>query len=411
MTIHWYDDWFGPGMVALWRVLWLATSKYTSLFLLQMAAYWTFVAFLTSRLPLTSTRYVAVMIAAIYCCFIPQYQMRDSLMAISWGLATLLMLQLPHLKNKAIAVAVILLLIFYGLWLRPNAAAALVPFVLALVVAVWRRISMWKAIAASILISAALFAATGFATYRVMHAAKAFPSYKLKLLDLVGISKLSGINQLPACITSHPTFNYNKTLALYTPATIDHIYWSPDALIPSPTEELNACVSKQWVTTISKYPGLYLANRADGFLYYLRIKKRFKADEYSNAFIDIDPQNPLHLTQKNSRVRNTIKEAYRIMGRACLFDPWLWLLLNICAFGFTIAKFRKSGTSALQVLACVQLSGIIFLLSQVLIYQHDQDFRYNYWLVFVIFITLGTFNANTIAGRGATAKGDSEALQ
>ena len=273
MTKNWHDDWFGPAMVCLWGALWSVTRTYISLYFFQMIAYWLFITLLAWDRPLASVRFWIVMLSGLFLCFIPQYLMRDSLMAMSWGLASLLVLHPHYIKHKKIAIWTILVLSTYGLWLRPNALAALLPFALAIIITVRERQTILRQLLLAAGLTCLFFAATNILTYVVFRAAKTYPGYKLQLLDITGISKLSGHNYLPACVTTYPTFNYDELLKTYTPATFDHIYWSDRKLIPPPDAALSACVHRSWVTAITAHPLLYLENRTEGFLYYLRIKK------------------------------------------------------------------------------------------------------------------------------------------
>jgi hypothetical protein len=391
MTVNWSDDWFGPGLVYTWKLLMFLTGKFSSLFLFQMITYWLFIMALSWSIALYSARYWAIMLIGIIFSFIPQYIMRDSLMVIAWGIAALLMLHSDFNKHKAITIAIILLLSLYGLLLRPNAIAALLPFLLALVIAFKPKLHLLKSLGLASVLTIILFFANNLLLYKVFRVGKAYPVYKLRLLDIAGISKLSGHNYMPPCITQYPSFNYDSVMSNYTPASFDDIYWNSNNWIPSPDSALNACVQVSWKEAVIDHPTLYIKNRFEGFLYYTRIKKRYSADDYMNAFIDIDPQNPLGLTAQPNKIKDTIKDIYQKLGRIGFFEPWVWLLLNLAVFIYSLFKYRKRPEHYLKVLACIQLSGIIFLLSQITVYQHDKDFRYNYWTVFAVLISLGIF--------------------
>ncbi len=76
-------------------------------------------------------------------------------------------------------------------------------------------------------------------TYKVLQAKKAYPGYKLKLLDVAGISVLSDTDLFPSCIRDYPYYNYDTIRINYISAGFDNIYWPADSgrsVIPSPPD-------------------------------------------------------------------------------------------------------------------------------------------------------------------------------
>jgi len=229
-----------------------------------------------------------------------------------------------------------------------------------------------------------------FINYNLLHAEKTYPQYKLKLLDVVGITKLSGEDYIPACISTYRDFNKQKLLSLYTPASVDDIYWPPGGskpIIPYPNQRLNNSLDSCWKKAIIHHPLAYLENRGQGFLYYLRLKKRFAANQYWNTAIWIDPNNPLKLVGESTFFSAKFGVLYSFLNSTPIFDPWLWLLINSGLFIlFARRLYNNKHIYFYKAQALIQLSAVIYLLSQFFIYQHDRDFRYNYWNVFVFLI-------------------------
>jgi hypothetical protein len=113
------------------------------------------------------------------------------------------------------------------------------------------------------------------------------------------------------------------------------------------------------------------------------------ADYWNTAPFFIYPDNPLQLKGENTKLKTRITAAYGHFYRTPIFDPWFWLLLNCAGFGLFIHRYlRRPDKTYWMVHVSIQLSGILFLLSQALIYQHDRDFRYNYWNVVVAFLAI-----------------------
>jgi hypothetical protein len=392
-SIDYVDDWWGPGLSYLWKYLMKLTGSLFSLYYLQMVAYWTLLALLVWHCRLQSARFWVVMGLGVLFSFMAQYLMRDTLMALAWGFAFLLMLRLSvtrHIAARIFIVVLIVLLSLYGLILRSNAVVALIPLALGLFVAAAKKIRWTRAIAYSIILSGLLIFFAARILYDGFDATRTYPEYKLKMLDVTGITKLTNQNYIPACLTDNPQFDSAFVMNNYTPATFDEIYWSGTNVIPPPDSAVSACVSQSWKKAIREQPIAYLQNRTEGFLYYLRIKKRFKNEEFLNANIEIDPNNPVGLKTEPRFLRDKFKQAYGWLSLTPFFDTWLWLLLNIACFAYTVFKYRQNGARHLAILACIQLSAIVYLISQIPVYQHDRDFRYNYWNVMILILTIGT---------------------
>ena len=80
-----YDDWFDGGMAFTWRLLWTITGSYKSLYVVLMILYWLLFACLLWNIRLRSMIFWVLLLLAVFFCFIPQYVMRDTLMALLWG--------------------------------------------------------------------------------------------------------------------------------------------------------------------------------------------------------------------------------------------------------------------------------------------------------------------------------------
>ncbi|HLZ86210.1 MAG TPA: hypothetical protein VKQ52_03170, partial [Puia sp.] len=196
VTSKHYDDWYGTGLATSWRFLWVLTGNYMCLFVAQMLLYWIFITLIFWEVPFKSPVYWLGLGAGLFFCLIPQYVMRDSLTVLAWGVAALLLLYAgrseTHRRSLAIAG---LLLLAYGVWIRINAFIAFLPLAYAgILLLSRRRIAPWKGMLLSGAACLLLMVTIQLFTYRVQKAERLYPDYKLKLLDLSGISKLSGEN-------------------------------------------------------------------------------------------------------------------------------------------------------------------------------------------------------------------------
>jgi hypothetical protein len=139
---------------------------------------------------------------------------------------------------------------------------------------------------------------------------------------------------------------------------------------------------------IVAHPVLYVSNRLAGYLYYLRFRQRFKSDEYYNTAIRIEPVNPLHLKKEPNYSRDRFACLYNDLNPTFFYSPWFWLLLNTTAFVYFLSYYRRKKDRYWQVQLYIQLSGILYMLSQFPVFQSDRDFRFCYWNVFVALIAL-----------------------
>lgn len=378
-----YSDWHSPIIALTWKILYKITAQFFSIYVLQMAIYWLFF-YLLLRVVTVPLTYVLTLLIALFLLFIPQYVMKDVPHALSWAMACVLLLK-PGQENRRSVGAVAFLLLAYGLLVRPNGIVGMIPLLFILTEMFVLKEGRWKQAGLVSLAALVLLAGYFIGTYKILEAKREYPEYKLRLLDIAGITCKTGVNYFPGCITSHPDYRHDTVMALYSPASIDHIYWPEGggSFVPRVDAGLNACISEAWAGAIMAHPLVYIANRFEGFLYYLRIKKRFDDDQYWNTALWIDPNNPLGLKREHNPHADYLLQKWNSFNGSVFFDPWFWLLLNMVFFMICLWNYRRTGSYGYKIMACVQLSGVLFMLSQFPVFQHDRDFRYNYWNVFV----------------------------
>jgi hypothetical protein len=383
-----YDDWHSPWMAFLWRILYVNTDRFFSLYLLQMAWYFTFFYYLLK--PVNNKLLLLIGIAAsIWFTFIPQYLMKDLHLALAWACGLLIVMYTNN-NQPAYAKYLGLLLLLYGLFIRPNSVLALIPILYLYIETYFvKKPGTLRKTFVTVGVSLLFFGAYFVGTYNLLHARRAYPEYKLKLMDIIGITKLSGQNYVPTCITTFSNYDHANTLLLYTPATIDHIYWPYDgvALLPPPDENINKCVTQAWKKAIAEQPYFYFKNRSKGFLYYLKIWRRVQPEEYWNITVSIVKNNFIPIDDHHTAFTQKILSLWNKMDKVHFYDPWVWLLLNTVLLIVFSMKYRKRKLYYYKALAALQLSGIVFMLGMWPVFQIDRDFRYTYWNLFVFIIS------------------------
>ena len=132
---------------------------------------------------------------------------------------------------------------------------------------------------------------------------------------------------------------------MYHPATIDPIYWPYDniAILPPASEEVNSCVTSAWKKAVTAHPWLYFKNRAVGFLFYLKIRKRVPSQDYWNATVSVVKNNYICIDDHHTPFTQTILPLWQKIHKVHFYDPWLWLLLNTVFFVMFIARVFETG--------------------------------------------------------------------
>lgn len=386
-----FNDWHSPFMPFVWRVLQQITNTYASIYYLQMALYWLMFYLLLKEI---ANRYLFIftVILGIFFIFIPQYVMIDVHVALPLGLGFLLLLDAAKnggTKHYQWRKWVALFSCIYALWMRPNILFAIMPAVYLFVdMFLLKKAGVFKKILLSLGIPVVAAGGYFLFSYSLLDAQRSYPEYKLMLLDITGISKTLHTDLMPGCVSHHADYNRDSVMRLYHPASFDDVYWpeSGRAFVPRPAKALAACVSKSWKNAIRHHPWIYIKNRMNGFLYYLRIRKRFAPEAYWNVAYWVHEPNPVGLSLRHDPATDIFCNLWSRLCSTPFYDPWLWLLLNVVLFSVFLFYFSKRRLYSYKILAFVQLSAIIFTLSQIPVYQHDRDFRYHYWNVIAAII-------------------------
>ncbi|WP_276134134.1 hypothetical protein [Polluticoccus soli] len=382
-----YNDWHSPWVAYIWHHLLNLTDRFFSMYIFQMLWYFLFFYCLLKNVTNKLT-ILAGLVSSLVLVFTAQYLMKDTHIALAWGTAAVIMAN-GSIKQKKSGSILVFLLITYGFFIRPNAIPAILPLLY-----VWvewyfaKHQSRVRKLAVASVLTLTLPAAYYFATYNVLKTERAFPEYKLRLLDVIGISKNSGQNYMPQCVTSFAGYNQQKIDSMYSPATIDHIYWPADnvLMLPEPTREINDCVGVAWKTAVKAHPGLYLKNRFKGFLYYLKLKRRYESQEYWNTPVYVVKNNYIPIDDSHTYVTKKLLGMWNKLDKIRLYDPWLWLLANSVLMVVFMVRYSRGKFYLHKIMALTQLSAIAFMLGMLPVYQLDLDFRYNYWNVYAFAI-------------------------
>lgn len=388
-----YTDWHTPVYSWVWHVLYSLTGQYFILYLLQMAAYWWLVLQLLKEVKTNTTGLIVCLLLSWFYIFIPQYIMKDVHIILCW-LAVAIIGIYNYKSNRQskqhIKATFLIILVGYAAALRYNnifTAAILFYFVLECFNIAKGRIFNKLVISATLCILTVV--ATFFFTYTILDAKKEYPEYKWMLLDISGITINSGENYFPKEIQDYENFDVERLKKEYTPATIDNLYWPDNGslpLFPEPNENINQKAAAKWRVAILEHPLTYLKNRLAGFNHYLRIKQRFANTDYWSVTVYIQPNNKLNISRSNWWLLGPVLAPHYLIKESFILSPWVWLTLNVLFAVIFFVKYKKSREYLYKLYYLLQLSGIIFMLSQLPFFQHDRDLRYSYWNLILFFI-------------------------
>lgn len=382
-----FDDWHSPFMAILWKPLYIFTDRFFSLYLLQMA--WYFLYFRALNQYFTKRWVVLFSIgSSILLVFIPQYIMKDVLLALSWCTAMVMMFKPEH-HHIRLRQTIVIVLIAYGLLLRPNSLPASWPLIMVWLsgFTMFRERRILKC-ACTFVISLVIFALYYVVLWGVLQAKPSYFTYKYRLADVQGISIMSGKNYMPECITSFPKYDEKRIEKEYTPATNDYLYFWGDSVYPAPTEIRDKCVKEAWVKAIKENPVTYLKCRSIGYAYYLKIMHRVPHNQYWNAMVYVVKNNYIPIDDKHTIYTKALRFGWKILGHTFFFDPWFWLLLNTILAFYFYRRYKRERGQGLKALLALQLCCIIYQLSMFPFFQIDLDFRFNYLNILAAFTGL-----------------------
>ncbi|MDB5226275.1 MAG: hypothetical protein JWN78_468 [Bacteroidota bacterium] len=371
-----YDDWHPPVMAGWWSILNYMHKGPALMLAYQLACLWISI-FLFLKLIHNDVWKVMIALLAL-SPFVQNFAgfiVKDTQMALSWLLAFTILLNYSY-RNKKIPTAIailVFLLLTYGSWVRTNAFPGVLPL------ALWFIFLLLKNKRNSIKISATIvtlvFLAAGHWIQNIVFNTDAtYPEYKLYMEDITGIYKKTGENFYPEVITRHKDFDIGMMKKHYTPATFDD-EWESDPLIrvPEGTDSTSPSAGLAWKKAVRAHPFIYLQNRLEGFIYYLRIKNR--TDYYSVSYPRID-KNPWGFRFHENIISKIFIRPIRWQHHMPYMRPWFWFFLNIVLL-FFISGIRNLALR--QAFAALVFSGLFYQALMVFVFPVDTDFRYFYW--------------------------------
>ncbi|PZF74188.1 hypothetical protein [Taibaiella soli] len=369
-----YDDWHPPVMALLWHCFMFVQKGTGPMLLFQLAMLWTACAILMSCF----RNNVIKLFVLLFCCSpivqnFAGYIVKDVHMAFSWLLAISIILRaiVQERKLSKPEVVAVLVLLLYGTWVRINALPGVLPLLYLLVRQQFPLLKEIKKAGLSVAGCLALLVIMSGVQNLVIKPEATHPENKLFLQDLSGIFVHTNQNVFPDFMYD-PDANFDTAYIRthFTTATFDDI-WARNMIVDGDSV---AVLKHSWQKAVKENFPLYLRNRYDGFLYFLRIKNRPNV-KLTYYWFFATP-NQFQFAVRHNGLLDAMERSVKLQANFIYMKPWFWLLVNVLLF--PLAFRMKRGKMQLPFLMLL-ISSLFYLLPQFFIYQIDTDFRYFYW--------------------------------
>jgi hypothetical protein len=331
---------------------------------------------------------------------------KDLQMSLSWLLALSLMLHrylLPR-KTNAVVHVFVLLLIFYGMWVRLSGFPGAIPLLYFWWITTFDnqrfKSFLWASSGALILCFCGL-QTEHLITKKLLKPHADHIEYKLILHDLTGLSLRTKELLFPELITRWPKFDTAYIFKKYEITTFDNIWWNSDQkkLFPGLNEDEHTQLRDYWRRTIMKHPNHYLRLKSEGFLYFLRMK-----DSGSDLMIMYPyiANNNFGFSYTFNRISQRLFSSIERRKDAFYMKPWFWCIVHVILMAFLLLPRLKNFRTLLLIL---NTSALFYLGIHFFVYPADTEFRYFYWYSLCLSLaSLFTLAALLYPTRGANHK-------
>jgi len=378
-----YGDWQSPVMTWFWRMIDPLAPGPASMFLVIVTLYWGGIAVLSHSISRRSSPLAAAL--PLLALIPPLFALlgviwRDVFMAATWLLAVAILLASATQGGKPLrpaAQALALLLIVFGVLIRPNAIAA-AP--LLITYALWPQRFHWRRAALLFVpFAIALYAIVQLVYYDALGATRQHPLHSIAVFDLGGITYFSGENAFP--VSWQPAELEALRGRCYDPSYWN-IYWNGDCkFVMAKLEGEQAifgtpALTRAWRNAVLTHPAAYLQHRFAFFRTFLFGQHLAMWSE------DID-HAPATVFQDRAAF-TALKTMHDGLLPTPLFRIGSWLLASLLLL---IPAWRRRATPDGAFLWGVCGSASLYALSYLPL-GVASEFRYVYWTVLASSISL-----------------------
>ena len=370
-----FGDWQSPVMTYLWSLVDPIAPGPASLLLLTAALYWLAFGLLALTMVRRSPR--LALLLPLLALSPPAFIFvgiiwRDVLFAIAWLLAAASSFAMAGhgWKARAPAQAIGLVLLAFGVLLRPNALAA-APVLAAYIL--WPSHFPWKRMAILYVpMVLGLYGLVQVIYYGVLGATRQHPLHSIMVFDLGGISHFAKDNTFPGSWSAEETRLITE--GCYKPIAWD-IYWTQEpckfvmARVEGDKMFGTPVLADAWKRAIMTHPIAYLQHR-------LAFMRAFLADASLTMWtMDLDDTSKTAFSDNPQLM--ALKTLHDALKPTPLFRAGTWLLLDV-VWCFLAWHHRDTPAGAFVIGICG--SAVIYMMTFFAI-GVATDFRYAYWAV------------------------------
>jgi len=326
----------GIGVVLLWRAALLLQDGPAPLLLFQLLLFWTGVAWIASSLPVRPAfrmGFVALLALAPASWLLAQIWSDAALLALL-VFATGAILR-HRLTGARVYLAVAMITLALAISQRHNAVFAVVPLLLWLcaVDGATTRALRWRRIAVAASFAALLLVGVQVVT-RVLTREWVPVLPSLTLWDLSGMSVRENRMLLPDYAVA-PQRSVADLASAYVPWTNTPLFASPRAGVrypfqPWPQEDQQR-LTRDWMATIARHPGAYLAHRGALLADLFGTRTRARPAELTYVPGPVQYRDNPEVVIRDSAPRRFALRAFDSLRDTVAFAAWPYLLLGALA--------------------------------------------------------------------------------
>jgi hypothetical protein len=396
-----YNDGHPPIMAGLWSLLLRATGTAVTLYWVHLGLL--FSAFVMFALALRRADLPAAVLLLLPAACNPAIL---NFVGVLWkdvGLAVSLAfcfacvaLSRAARAGRTSTLLVVLVVSFYAVGVRHNAAPAVVPLLWLSLLPFFPRPGWWRrtvGIGALAVIGTGLLLVGGrVVSYDLMKATRIHFEQAIELYDLAGISVKSGVDVIPEQAKG-ANFSSQALRAAYSPTSSSSLIFRADPAVPAPLQltenpQYFTIFHQAWEHAIIHHPWAYLSHR--GAVFASLLGSFFATVDYQEASATFeagvgvlgDPEVKsinVGRTLPGQHVGASLLMAFInwAEARTYLLFGWPWLLVLVATF---LAAILLRKRPMAEVAIGLSGSGLLYLLPYFFV-APGADFRYLYWSI------------------------------
>jgi hypothetical protein len=270
VVAHVYGDHHPPLMAWLWSILDRWIHGPLGMLLLQAALMWSALLLVADGARRRGIRHAWLVVAVGFLPPILGIEgeiWKDVQMAAALLFAFALVYrgEASEGRRRVAWMGAALVPLFYAMAVRANAPAAVLPIAVYWAHALWRRVSLWRAVMLGTALLAAMLAAQAFVDRVLLDARHEHLSQFLAVFDIAAIECAGGDASVPAAMV-RPETPPGAVCRAFDPYKVDFLFAAADAPLQRTSSKATLdALSAEWLRAIRDNPALYVRHRLRAF--------------------------------------------------------------------------------------------------------------------------------------------------